>query len=671
MADIFLSYKKEDRAVAERLVAALKSTGRSVWWDDALNPAQAWDAMIEREIAAAKVVIVLWTTKSVQSDWVRSEAHYAQDHHKLIPVMLERCSIPIAFMLRQAVDLSSGEFADGNPQWGKLLGWIDAVETHDVEALPEPSGAAAAAAAVPVKALAKERWLGPSRRSGIAMGLAALLLVAALGLFLLRGTLGFGKTAQPDVYVDAFTVVHDKDLQPGFEQTFADEMTAQVSAASRITPLESDGKRHPDAYQMSGNIRTGEGKFILFAKIFAPGIAAPVISPKLEVPLEERATAAKQLATDAAIILRCIATASDSSGSQITILPEKAIRPWAQYCYSTNSANYDSTAVRGYLKAALAAAPDFANGWSNLAEEQWGMTQESGANLDSVRADVRKSYRKALDIDPDNQKALIIKAVDTLGVLGRDGSDTLVARLSNFEEFDRLALLANNVRPSDCGCEAIIFGQMLQSFGRLDAMLPYIRKVIANDPSNIFAQSRLILTLAALGRDDEASQILEQTQKSWPDSKRLRRTAMMIALSKKDWGQAHDLLPTAGPFPGKDKVAALIDAAKSGNRASTEAAAQPLAAMVANPDTYSPAALLALVAAGHEAEAAAAIRANAKRVGIFVLLDAWLPGMAPLRAQPDFAALARDFNLAGYWKLPGHRPDACNGATPEPICRTI
>ncbi len=56
MADIFLSYKKEDRAVAERLVGALRATGKSVWWDDALNPAQAWDAMIEREIAAARVV---------------------------------------------------------------------------------------------------------------------------------------------------------------------------------------------------------------------------------------------------------------------------------------------------------------------------------------------------------------------------------------------------------------------------------------------------------------------------------------------------------------------------------------------------------------------------------------------------------------------------------------
>lgn len=669
MADIFLSYKKEDRAVAERLVHALRATGRSVWWDDALNPAQAWDAMIEREIAAAKVVIVLWTSRSVQSDWVRSEAHYAQDHHKLIPVMLEKCSIPIAFMLRQAVDLSAGEFAEANPQWGKLLNWIDAVETHDVEALPDHGEMAATADAVPVKALAKERWLGPSRKPMMAIGLVALLVAAAIGLFLARGSLGFGTPVRPDVYVDAFTVVHDKDLRPGFEQTFADEMTAQLSSSSRISPLESDGKRHPQAYQMSGNIRTGEGKFILFAKIFAPGIAAPIISPRLEVPIEEKATAAKQLATDAAIILRCTATASDSSGSEITVLPEAAIRPWAQYCNSTIGGNYDPAAARGYLQATLAAAPNFANGWSNLADEQLGMLTETGADLDSVRAGIRTAYGKALDLDPDNQKALIIKATDVLGVMGR--GPTLLTPLGNFEEFDRLAMLANNVRPSDCGCEAIIYGQVLQAFGRAEASLPYFRKVVANDPSNLYSLARVAMNLSALGRDDEAHQLLQQAQESWPTSRRVHYAATIIAIAHKDWARARTELPLTGPFPGKDKVAALVEALQSGNKAAIDAAVQPLAAMIGRQTTYSAPGAVALVAAGRQADVAAALLARGKQLGVFALNDAWLPGMATMRTEPAFIALVKQLNLAGYWRLPDHRPDACSGGASEPVCNLI
>ncbi len=61
MADIFLSYKREDRARAGPIVAALRKSGRTVWWDEGLTPRQAWDATIEQEIAAARSVIVLWS----------------------------------------------------------------------------------------------------------------------------------------------------------------------------------------------------------------------------------------------------------------------------------------------------------------------------------------------------------------------------------------------------------------------------------------------------------------------------------------------------------------------------------------------------------------------------------------------------------------------------------
>lgn len=64
VADVFLSYKKEDRAKAERAVAALEAAGYSVWWDDDLTPRNSWDAEIEREIAAAKAVLVLWPPRA-------------------------------------------------------------------------------------------------------------------------------------------------------------------------------------------------------------------------------------------------------------------------------------------------------------------------------------------------------------------------------------------------------------------------------------------------------------------------------------------------------------------------------------------------------------------------------------------------------------------------------
>lgn len=38
MADVFLSYKREDRLRAEPIVQALRAGGLSVWWDQALTP---------------------------------------------------------------------------------------------------------------------------------------------------------------------------------------------------------------------------------------------------------------------------------------------------------------------------------------------------------------------------------------------------------------------------------------------------------------------------------------------------------------------------------------------------------------------------------------------------------------------------------------------------------
>lgn len=124
MVDVFISYKKEDFEIADRLVAALKENGLSVWWDDGLTPKAAWDAEIETKIAEAATVVVLWTPRAVNSDWVRTEAHYGQDRGKLIPVMVEVCTIPIAFMLRQTINLCDWRGERDHRQWRKLLAWI-------------------------------------------------------------------------------------------------------------------------------------------------------------------------------------------------------------------------------------------------------------------------------------------------------------------------------------------------------------------------------------------------------------------------------------------------------------------------------------------------------------------------------------------------------------------
>lgn len=143
MANVFISYKREDSASAARIVATLRNQGLSVWWDDHLTARESWDATIEKEIEAAAAVIVLWTTRSVASEWVRTEAHYAAQRGKLVPVRLEDCTIPIAFLLRQTIQLRGWEGDDQDRQWRKLLTWIlDLVSTHGTDGrLPQGTNA--------------------------------------------------------------------------------------------------------------------------------------------------------------------------------------------------------------------------------------------------------------------------------------------------------------------------------------------------------------------------------------------------------------------------------------------------------------------------------------------------------------------------------------------------
>ena len=124
MADIFISYKRDDLAVAEQVIAGLRKEGLSTWWDERITPLASWDATIEKEIADATSVVVLWTPRSVTSDWVRTEAHYAQEHGKLVPVLIENCEIPIAFLLRQTIHLSAWNGDGNHREWRKLLTWV-------------------------------------------------------------------------------------------------------------------------------------------------------------------------------------------------------------------------------------------------------------------------------------------------------------------------------------------------------------------------------------------------------------------------------------------------------------------------------------------------------------------------------------------------------------------
>ena len=105
MADIFISYASEDRQRAGALAETLGAHGWSVWWDREIPLGQSFDQVIEKALASAKCVIVLWSSVSIASEWVRNEASEAKRRAILIPVFIERVDAPLAFRLLNGADL--------------------------------------------------------------------------------------------------------------------------------------------------------------------------------------------------------------------------------------------------------------------------------------------------------------------------------------------------------------------------------------------------------------------------------------------------------------------------------------------------------------------------------------------------------------------------------------
>jgi TIR domain len=105
MPDIFLSYAREDRARAKEIARALEGCGWEVWWDEHIRAGDQFDRTIEQILPQSKCVVVVWSVKSVDSDFVRSEARWAKKNSRLVPVFIDPVDLPIEFSAHQALDL--------------------------------------------------------------------------------------------------------------------------------------------------------------------------------------------------------------------------------------------------------------------------------------------------------------------------------------------------------------------------------------------------------------------------------------------------------------------------------------------------------------------------------------------------------------------------------------
>lgn len=117
-ADVFISYKRDERAEVEAIARAFEALKLKVWFDAELRSGTSFDQEIERQVRSARCVLVCWSPGAVASDWVRAEATIGRQRDVLAAVMLRPCDLPPPFNLVHAENLTSGPAGEG---WLRVL----------------------------------------------------------------------------------------------------------------------------------------------------------------------------------------------------------------------------------------------------------------------------------------------------------------------------------------------------------------------------------------------------------------------------------------------------------------------------------------------------------------------------------------------------------------------
>jgi len=233
---VFLSYSRSDEAKARQLAAALEATGYEVWWDALIEGGAAYSLSIESALNSADAVLVLWSAKSIESDWVRDEAAQGRERHRLIPLSLDGTQPPLGFRQYQVIDLA---------RW---RGRKDSPEIEAVERAIAAVGGQQSARPGPIAS-------AQSRRGVLIAGGAAAVIAAGGGGWFLWDEIGRDRGGQNlSIAVLPFKNLNGDPNEAYFSDGLTDEIRNALTRipslrvlAGTSTEAASEDKKQPKA----------------------------------------------------------------------------------------------------------------------------------------------------------------------------------------------------------------------------------------------------------------------------------------------------------------------------------------------------------------------------------------------------------------------------------------
>ena len=268
--DVFISYARANRALAEQLADGLSANGVQVWWDRNLVAGSEFASVIEARLLGAAVVIVLWSAESVHSSFVRDESSRALKQGKLLPVRIADIELPLGFGQLHTLDLLDWDGDAGDDGFQALLFELR-------QRLRQPPGA-------PAPLRSGRRW--PRRPTLIAAACVAL----ALGAFAFW--VASDQQAEKQSRSDAGRTEADRHFRAGLDQQYASVPQLETALNEYLSAVELR-PAHARARYYLGHVYAQTGKPADALDAFRQALLAT------EAPLDrsQRADAEKQLRT--------------------------------------------------------------------------------------------------------------------------------------------------------------------------------------------------------------------------------------------------------------------------------------------------------------------------------------------------------------------------------------
>jgi adenylate cyclase len=555
MADVFISYAREDAATARRYAAAFQAGGLSVWWDDALRSGEAFDESIERALRAARAVVVLWSTHSVSSRWVRAEATLADRNRTLVPVMIEPCQRPIIFELTHTADLSHWQGDATDKAWQGLV--ADVLRLVESQAALRESGLAGPAAAAPTAT--SDRPTPPSR--------PGILILPFVNMSGDPEQEYFSDGVTEDIITDLGRVsaLSVASRNASFSYKGKTVAPAQIARASKVTHvLEGSVRKSGNRVRITAQLLEASTDTQVWAErydrwlddIFAiqDDISKAIVAAlKLKLLPAERAAIEQRSTTNSeAYELFLMARGFQRKGSErlkpvivricrrVVELDPGFARGWALMSLAESELSqrgvegYSVAAARASAERAIAADPNVAEGHAALAESMVrGLlgTEPVGEVL-----------RTALSLDPDCYEA---HAVAGAGAIGRRDYEQAIVHLERAIELD-----------PDAYWPAGMVVQAYEARGEEQATraaerrsLAICENILADEPDHTGALGFLVAALAGLGQAERAREWTKRALLFDPVNARLHYNLGCAMAKLEDADTAVDLID-----PWIDKV---------------------------------------------------------------------------------------------------------------------